>query len=134
MALYPFDFRGISLSVELLGACASSTEGFDRVISSCAIECIKNGTPLPIESIIPEVISQYGLSDTMRHVILAAPFLWDGFEAALSLDKLTVHWLMAVPISESEMQFCKASGFESLEAEFLEHQIDIFDLSRPSVI
>ncbi|MXO70401.1 suppressor of fused domain protein [Alteraurantiacibacter buctensis] len=134
LALYPFDFHGSSLSVELLGACSTITEGFDRVISSCAIECMKNGTSLPIESIVPDVISQYGLSDTMRHIVLTSPFLWEGFETALSLDALTVHWLMAVPISDSEMRYCKTSGFENLEAEFLKHQIDVFDLSRPSVI
>jgi hypothetical protein len=51
----------------------------------------------------------------------------------LELEGKTVAWLLGVPISDGERSFAEENGGDALEALFEEHQIDIFDLTRPSV-
>jgi len=47
---------------------------------------------------------------------------------------LTVHWLFAVPIADTERQFLEDHGFDALEALLEEHNVEYFDLARSPVV
>lgn len=58
----------------------------------------------------------------------------EGVFAPLEDDEMVVTFLQAVPISEAEYQHVVDNGAGSLEDLFVEAQIDVYDLDRPSVV
>lgn len=120
--------------LEMVGACADRYEAFPNALGTSAFNIINSGWFCCPGVIFPDVISEYKLSSTMRHFMFVPPFLWDEKLQTMELDSKTVTWLLAVPISENEMQFSEANGPAKLESLFEECQIDIFDLDRPSVV
>jgi hypothetical protein len=60
----------------------------------------------------------------MQHIMFVEPFLWADKLVPLKLESKTVHWLLAIPISESEIQY-KIAGhvLNPLDLLFLRFQI-----------
>ncbi|MGI8627462.1 MAG: suppressor of fused domain protein [Geodermatophilaceae bacterium] len=50
------------------------------------------------------------------------------------MDGLTVAWLMAVPIADSEVEFARLNGTQRLQEIFEQEQIDVFDIDRAPVL
>jgi len=115
--------------VELLGACAAALLQFDNLVASCVFESMKNGANIAYGSFIENILDQYRLSSTLRHVTFVAPILWDGLDKAVVGEK-TVYWLLMLPLSDSELTFLKQNGIDALEKVFEKMQIDIFDINR----
>ncbi|MGT2756421.1 suppressor of fused domain protein [Streptococcus ovuberis] len=67
----------------------------------------------------------------MKHMLFVPLFLWDIED--LTLDQLTVTWLMAIPISDKELKFVEQYGADKLQDLFEEQQIDYWDLNRPEI-
>lgn len=129
---HPISYGGQDVKVEVVGACSAAVPAFGNVVASCAIERIKNDTPIHYGSWIDGILDQYGMSTTLRHVTFVSPFLWEGFEAR-AFEGETIHWLMAVPISDGELEVLRTRGIGALEATFERAQIDIFDIQRASI-
>jgi hypothetical protein len=121
------------LRVEIIGACATTTDLSD-VLATCAFNVIKDAWPMRPGAIHNDVLQMYGLSKTLAHVMFVAPFLWDAGPKTLHLEGRTVTWLMAVPISESELVYAEGNGADALNALFERRQIDVFDINRLPVI
>lgn len=120
--------------LELVGACASSCQDFGNVLSTAAF-CIVNSKWFCSPGVIfPDIVSMYDCSSTMQHLFFAPPFLWSDELKTLELDSKTVAWLLAVPISEAELRYAESEGTEKLEELFEQHQIDVYDINRPSAI
>lgn len=81
-----------------------------------------------------DVLRMYGLSKTLAHVMFVDPFLWNDGPETLHLEGRTITWLMAVPISESEMSYAERLSPDALSSLFESQQIDIFDINREPVI
>ena len=62
------------------------------------------------------------------------PFLWDETLRTLTLRDKRVAWLLAVPISDAELRYDERKGPDALESLFENQHIDVFDISRPSVV
>jgi antitoxin YqcF len=129
----PQPFQDKRVFVEILGACASATRPFANLIGSCVFESRKNGTPVVHGGVMPGILDQYEMSNTLRHVTFVSPFLWDGFKP-FPLEEKEIHWLLALPISDGERGFLGANGIDALEALFEERQIDLFDINRLSAV
>jgi len=119
--------------VELITACASGTPHVDNLMASCVFECFRNGTNISYGSLITNIVSQYRISDTLRHVTFVSPFLWHGFNR-LEVGAQDIHFLLMLPISESEKIFAENNGIDALENVFNKAQIDIYDVHRSSII
>ena len=119
--------------VEILGACASDIDGFDNVISSCVFDSVRNKTNIVHGSHVVDIISQYSLSNTMKHIVFVSPFLFPEFEK-IRIDEIDIYWLMAIPISDDELEFLVMHGVDALEDEFERAQIDIYDIQRASCV
>jgi len=121
------------VNVEILGVCGLKNEEFANVLSSCYFECVKNGTPIIYGGYIENIVGQYNISSTLNHITFITPFLWRGFNAQ-EFDEKVVHWLMAIPISDSELEFLMSNGINALEDLFEKKQIDLFNINRPSTL
>lgn len=122
---------GKDIRVELLGACACETSGFDHVLSMAAFCVINTRRFCGPGVIFPNAIAMYDLSRTMKHLMFVRPFLWDDSLTMMELETKRVTWLLSVPISEAEYAFAKQHGSAALEEKFELQHIDIFDLHRP---
>ena len=104
-----------------------------------------NDKPLRVEIIgaadaeleyFPNIIRNYYPNAKVNHIFFTQPFLWD--LESFDFDEEYVTWLQAIPITEAELQFIEKHGAEvgaqKLEELFEEHQIDVYDFMRPSVV
>lgn len=123
------------LRVELLGACWTESEVFANILSTCAFNVINSGHRCAPGIIFPDVVSIYLPDSSMAHILFVSPFLWgDGIPETLDFSDRKVTWLQAVPISEAERAYAEENGADALESLFEQHQIDVYDLNRDSVL
>lgn len=133
---HPLMFQGeeYPVRVEFLGACGSAFPGFDNVLATLAF-CVINSKWFAAPGLIfPDVLAMHRASVTMQDVYFATQFLWEQKFRSTQIDGVEVAWLLAVPISRAETEFADKYGAEKLEDLFVEKDIDIFNLNRPSVV
>lgn len=121
------------LRVEIVGASATMFELFPNILSTCAFNIINTKFPITHGEIFKGVVRMYYPDSEMEHVLFTSPFLWEKLNSLDFIDK-KVTWLLAVPISTKELLFAEREGTEALEDLFEEKDINIFDISRNSVI
>lgn len=131
------DDREYEARLEMVGVCGSRFTGFDRALVTSAFCVINSKWSCFPGRIFPDVLSMYNASSTMSHFLFVPPFLWGELEESIVIEGRTVAWLMAVPISEAELQFGRKYTenypSDALTAEFEHRQIDVYDLNRSSI-
>lgn len=75
----------------------------------------------------------YDQETDMKHVMFVPPFLWEEDLELLEFSNKSVTWLMAIPISEGELQIAEQYSPDHLQDLLESKQIDIFDIKRESV-
>lgn len=123
----------VDVKVEIVAACASGTPHLDNLVSSCVFDSVKNGTNITYGACIANVIVQYGVSTTLKHVTFVSPFLWQGLDRVI-VEGQPVLCLLMLPISDAEKAYLEAEGISALEDMFNQEQIDIYDINRISVL
>jgi hypothetical protein len=127
------DGKDIGVRAELVGACDSGFGEFANVVASCAFEIICEQRFVAPGIIFPGVFGQYMTNSPMQHVLFVPPFLWPELRT-IRLHQREAAWLLIVPVSDAEMKYAIEVGPAELEARFDEHQIDIYNPRRPSVL
>jgi antitoxin YqcF len=127
------DARQVEVMVEIVAACATATPHVDNLVASCVFDSVKNGSSVIYGSCIRNIIPQYEISQTLKHVTFVAPFLWEEL-SKIEIEGSPVYCLMMLPISDAEAQYLQGNGIDALERHFTEKQIDVFDISRPSAV
>jgi hypothetical protein len=122
-----------NIPVELLIAAYKEYDKIPNILSTCAFYLSKNKWTCQPGSVFMRMIDFYYKKE-MQHLLFVPPFLWDAKLEPLQLESKIVNWLLAIPISESELQYKNKNGFNSLQNLFEENEIDIFNLNRKSVI
>lgn len=125
---------GISLRVELAGACISGFESFPNMISTCAFNIINSGYTIFPGAIYPDVVKMYMPDSQMQHAFFVSPFLWGGELKTIRFEECSVTWLQMIPISDEEMAYAEENGALALEDLFEQKGIDFWDLNRSSVL
>lgn len=126
--------QGLDVRTEFVGACGDEFKEFANYLSTAAFFVINSGWSVAPGVIFPDIISMYKASPTMKHFLFLPPFLWDEKLKKINSDSICVTWLLAVPISDGEMELARRDGVPALEVLFERAQIDIFNLNRASVI
>lgn len=121
------------LRLELVGASASSYRNFSNILTTAAFYIINEKWLCCPGAILKNAVDMYDRSLSMKHLMFVPQFLWDELQTTQYEGK-TVTWLLAIPISENERLYAKDNGSDALESLFQEHQIDIYDLSRHSIL
>lgn len=128
------DGEEFSVRLELSAACSSVNTQFANVIASAAFCIVRSKRLYHPGATLQGYVREYFASSSVPHLYLTAPFLWESELKMLSLESKKVCWLLAMPISESESQYLGVYGDDALESLFEEHQVDIYDLNRSSVV
>lgn len=82
----------------------------------------------------PNVLNHYCPDIVLKHLLLVPPFVWESLPTSRDVDGLTVAWLMAVPIADSEVEFARLNGTQRLQEIFEQEQIDVFDIDQAPVL
>ena len=108
-----------------------------RLLSSCSFFIGKDNWEARPGAVFNDLITLYDKNIEMKHVYFTEPFLWqDKLEQISSkIKEKNVLFLLAVPISESELSYKNKDGDEEFEKLlFFKNDIDLFDFNRKSVI
>jgi len=132
---YPLIHDGSEFPVrlELVGASANSFLDFPNILTTAAFYIINDQWFCCPGAILQNAVDLYDKSLDMKHLMFVPPFLWDELQTT-QYESKSVTWLLVVPISENERQYAKDNGTDALEYLFEKHQIDIYDLSRRSIL
>lgn len=120
--------------LELLGACDSRVAWFPNALATAAFHIMRSGWLCAPGLVLQNAVHLYDSSLAVRHFYFTAPFLWQGRLETVRLATKTVTWLLAATVSEAEYGFLKTYGDHKFEELLAENGVDIFDLSRPSVV
>lgn len=119
--------------LELAGACATADDFFANTLTSAAFSIMRSRRFHCPGSVLSGYVRAYYRATTVPHLYITAPFLWEDTLKTLDCETKQVSWLLAVPVSDAECAYLREHGDSALEDLFEKHQIDMFDLTRPSV-
>lgn len=129
-----YSTNNIPIRIEIVGACGSNFEKYSNILASCAFNIINSNFSCYPGAVFTNVIDFYEENCTMKHIFFTSPFIWGSDLKTIDFEATKVTWLLAVPISEQELQYYNQNGSDALESLFEDNEIDIFDLNRNSVI
>jgi antitoxin YqcF len=118
--------------LELCAAAPTAAELFPNIISSAAFHIIKSKALYAPGDALPGYVAEYYPDTTVPHLYLTAPFLFDKLNKVLKTPGKNVAWLLAIPISDAELEHLEENGDDSLEDLLEAKEVDIFDLGRES--
>lgn len=128
--------NGKALRAEIIGAADAELEYYPNIIADCAFNIVRGEYGIGPGVVYPDIIRNYYPNAKVNHIFFTQPFLWELKD--LDFDEAYVTWLQAIPITEAEFQFFYKHGAEKgpalLEDLFEEHQIDVYDFMRDSVV
>ncbi|MGN6377207.1 MAG: suppressor of fused domain protein [Sphingomonas sp.] len=120
--------------LQIIALFRKAAEGFSGLIGGSALAVVELGWPLRWGACHPDLLTVYGLSETLPHLYFVPPFSWRGGPGALSVGEQKVEWLQAIPIAEAERAYAEANGAATLEEKLVAGNVDITDLTRTSVV
>jgi hypothetical protein len=129
------DFPTDSIKYEILLTGYASFECAGNILSSTAFFVIKDNWKIG-NGVVFETLVEMFLPNNkdMKHVLFTSPFLWEDKLEEFKVKNEEVLFLLAVPISDAELQYKNQNGLSALESIFEEKNVDIFDLDRVSVL
>lgn len=131
--IYLTDITGRQIVVEYIGICQSGYTEFADILASCAFNIIKNGCSCAPGMVYPNIICVYHEGLAMKHIYYTTPSSHKELHEQ-QLDSRLIKWLLAIPISDNELEYLKEHGAEAFETLLEDNDTPFFDLSRPSVI
>lgn len=117
---------------ELLGV--SDVAAFPDALATAAFYVMKDRWLVAPGVVFPGILLDYDLGTTMEHVMWAPPFPWPSLNAVQLSPGLDAHWLLAIPIYESERRFLMDRGYFEFEDLLEAHDTQYFDPGRAAVV
>lgn len=125
---------GQDIRVELAGICRSDQPSFLNIMATAALDVINDAALAAPDVVLRDAVARYDEKAAVRHVLLTDPFPFGGLRRVQLDDELTVHWLLAVPISEAELELALTAGVPALTQRLEEAEAPFYDLDRPSFV
>jgi hypothetical protein len=126
-----------NFGIEILIVAKEKNEFASKLLSSCSFFIGKNNWEARPGAVFNNVISLYDKNIEMKHIYFTEPFLWqDKLEQISSkIEEKNILFLLAVPISDSELLYKDKNGDEKFEKLlFSTNDIDLFNFNRKSVM
>lgn len=102
------------MRVELAGVAPTTASAFPQLLATAASAVQRDGWLAAPGVVFRDLLAEYDLSDRLPHVMWVPPFAYEEL-ARLQVDDLSVHWLLAIPISEAERLLLVEEGYAALE-------------------
>ena len=111
----PNALDGADVRVELAATADSSVRDCANVIATMALTVISDSWLAAPGVVYPNAFGMYDPDSEFPHALLTDPFPWPTLRGWTG-QQVTVHWLLAFPISDSEWQFLSEHGEPALAA------------------
>jgi antitoxin YqcF len=123
---------GTDISVELMALAPEDSRVADA-LATAAFYVSKDSWLAAPGVVFPDILSMYSISQSLQHVMwVESPIV--GLSPLVVDDTLTVRWLAAMPISESERTYLSDKGYFNLGRLLEERNVQLFDLDREAVV
>lgn len=119
---------------ELMIAGYSANDKTGNILSTSAFFCIKDNWKVSPGTVFETLVEMYYKDSEMKHIYFSNPYLWEDKLEDFEVQNEKISFLLAVAISDAELEFRKNNSSEALEALFQEKEIDIFDMNRKSIL
>src|SRR6266496_2950967 len=121
---------GIDIRIEILGVASSMLADFPNLLATAAFYVIKDRWLCAPGVVFPNLLADYSLSRVLTHLLFVPPSPWETLSSVEVAPETTIHWLLAIPISDTEHRFLTEHGYNELEKLFDSKRIEYFDLER----
>ncbi|WP_103867569.1 suppressor of fused domain protein [Aquimarina sp. I32.4] len=123
-----------NVPIEILIVGKQKDNKLPNILSTCGFYVSKNRWTVQPNTVFKNMIKMYYPSMETKHLMFTSPFLWEDKLTSLELKNKTVNWLLAIPITDKEFSYKEENGATALFDLFEEHDIDIFNINRISVV
>lgn len=129
------DFPTDDIKYEILFTAYTTFECAGNILSSSAFFVIKDNWKIS-NGVVFETLVEMFLPNNkdMKHVLFTSPFLWEDKLEGFEVQNEEILFLLAIAISDAELQYKNKNGLPALESIFEEKNVDIFDLDRASAL
>lgn len=128
------DGEPMKTRIELCADMPEDLQQWANVMATAAFALMRGGQAVRPGSVLPDCVAEFYPKSTTPHLYLCAPFAWnDGEFPRVEFDAFMVNWLQVFPISQAELDYIEQHGGEAFEDQMLEHDPDIYDLTRKSL-
>jgi antitoxin YqcF len=124
---------GRDIRVEIAGICRSDQPSFLTILATAALDVVNDAALAAPDVVMRDAVSRYEQTAAVRHMLLTEPFPFDDLASVRVDEDVTVHWLLAVPISEPELELALTAGVPALTRRLEDAGAPFYDLDRPSV-
>lgn len=126
--------NNVSLGAEIVSAADSRYERYVEVLASCVQDIFHLKFKLfpgavyknALQSVFPEL--------GVKHLIFDTPHGWENDLLSLNLGTRHVAWIMAVPVTDAELDLFNKSDSGALQDRMEASGVEIYDLGRESVV
>ncbi len=127
---YPTDDK----RYEILMAGYDEYEAIPNILSTCTFFVMKNNWKCTYGNVFETLVEMYFKNTEMKHILFTTPYLWEDKFTDFNIEGEPVNFVLAVPISDKELEYKNKYGTDALETLFEKKSIDIFDIDRKSIV
>ncbi len=125
-------YQGDTICTEILIERRGTEQWLGNLASTIAFYALKDGWKIAPGVIFERMLEIYDPQTSLPHIMFVPIFQWDDMSRVFAGAK-TIYPLLAVPISEKELQLVAKSGSQALEDRWVALKTDVFDWSRECV-
>lgn len=122
------------LRVELVGPAQDRRTAMANGLATCAFNVGTGQFGIKPEAVYPGVFAGYQDEVTTPHALFWDPDLWSQSFGVIEECTVTITWLMAIPITESEFGFSQERGVSAFMDEVERLTPDTYDMGRPGIV
>ena len=119
---------------EILVDCRGHFPEVPNIAATIGQYLIKDGWKAAPGVTFAEMVSMYLPDLEVKHVLFVPPFQWENGMTEVELSDRTVYPLLAVPITDWELELVKDCGADALESKWLERSTDVLDWERKGFV
>lgn len=120
-------------ALELLMGGDQKFEQVPNILSTCGFYIVKDKWECRPGNVFERMVEMYYPNNILQHIYFTDPFVWSDKLQPLQMEDIQIVWLLAVPISDKELQYKLEHGDDAFDQLLFEKKVDVFDLNRKSV-
>jgi len=124
----------VYLGAEIIAAAGAGFEPFVDVLAACVDDILHSRFRLFPGAVYKDAFKAAYPDAQVKHLIFDTPQGWENDLLTLDLGLRQAAWIMAVPVTDAELRLFSESESGELQEQFEARKVDLYDLTRPSVV
>lgn len=122
------------LATEILLDARGHSHRVANVAATIGFYIMKNGWKVAPGVTFDDMVSMYEPELLVKHILFVPPFQWSDGMTRVELSDRKVYPLLAVPITDGELQFIKDFGADELQSRWEQKATDVLNWSREGLV